>query len=346
MAGAGALFTTAAYNFYAQGLPDPSRSERPAVRTATIVYDRTGGSSWHASAPCGARSWRSTSSRDARCDDRHRVSSSGQPGLPGAIVSAGLDTLAGRPRGASTITQQLVRARLLPPTAFEGSTYERKVREIIQSIRLTDAYPGDKGKQDIITAYLNQNFYGNQTYGIKAAARGYFGKSLDQLTLAQNAILAAIPTIADQVRPDAQRRGGSASTRTRRTRVGRRVQKMQLVVPPTTEIVQRRNYILDLMKTRSPLSGSKHTPAEYEEAKLEPVVIKPQASANWRAPISSGRSARLARRLCPTPRPTARRSTPAATGSRPRSTGTCRRSPRSGPTWPRGRRSRATHGRS
>ena len=73
------------------------------------------------------------------------------------------------------------------------STYERKIREIIQSIRLTEAYPGDKGKQDIITAYLNQNFYGNHTYGVKAAAKGYFGKALDELTLAQNAILAAIP---------------------------------------------------------------------------------------------------------------------------------------------------------
>ena len=94
------------------------------------------------------------------------------PGFdPSAIISAGLDTLSGRPRGASTITQQLVRARLLPPDAFEDSTYERKIREIIQSIRLTEAYPGDEGKQDIITAYLNQNFYGNQTYGVKAAAR-------------------------------------------------------------------------------------------------------------------------------------------------------------------------------
>ena len=116
------------------------------------------------------------------------------PGFdPVGIVSAGLDTLAGRPRGASTITQQLVRARLLPAEAFEGSTYDRKIREIIQSIRLTQAFPGEDGKQQIITAYLNQNFYGNQSYGVKAAAKGYFGKTLDELTLAQYAILAAIP---------------------------------------------------------------------------------------------------------------------------------------------------------
>ena len=112
---------------------------------------------------------------------------------PVGIISAGLDTISGRPRGASTITQQLVRNRLLPAEAFEDTTYERKVREIIQSIRLTEAYPGDEGKQQIITAYLNNNFYGNSTYGVKAAAKGYFGKKLEDLTLAQFAILAAIP---------------------------------------------------------------------------------------------------------------------------------------------------------
>src|SRR5205814_8112695 len=93
----------------------------------------------------------------------------------GAVISATLDTISGRPRGASTITQQLVRARLLPDEAFAGSVYDRKLREIIQSIRLTQAFPGDDGKEKIMAAYLNQNFYGNQSYGIKAAAESYFG---------------------------------------------------------------------------------------------------------------------------------------------------------------------------
>jgi penicillin-binding protein 1A len=101
--------------------------------------------------------------------------------------------VSGRPRGASTITQQLVRQRLLPAEAFEGSTYDRKIREIIQSIKLTEAFPGEEGKEQIITYYLNQNFYGNQSYGVKAAAKSYFGVPLEELTLAQAAILAATP---------------------------------------------------------------------------------------------------------------------------------------------------------
>jgi membrane peptidoglycan carboxypeptidase len=198
LAGAGALFTVAAYNFYAQGLPDPqSALNNLRFEQQTIVYDRTGKVELARLGTLRREVVAFKSIPDEMLDATTAVEDQffwTNPGFdPSAIVSAGLDTLAGRPRGASTITQQLVRARLLPPEAFADSTYERKIREIIQSIRLTDAYPGDKGKQDIITAYLNQNFYGNQTYGVKAAAKGYFGKQLDELSLAQSAILAAIP---------------------------------------------------------------------------------------------------------------------------------------------------------
>ena len=60
--------------------------------------------------------------------------------------------------------------------------------------------------------------------------------------------------------------------------------KFKLVVPADTEIVQRRNYILDLMKTRSALSGDDHTVAEYDAAKDEPVELVEQVSVRWRAP--------------------------------------------------------------
>ena len=288
LAGAGALFTVAAYNFYAQGLPDPGTAlNNLKFEQQTIVYDRTGKVELARLGTLRREVVAFKGIPDEMLDATTAVEDQGfwtNPGFdPSAIVSAGLDTLAGRPRGASTITQQLVRARLLPPEAFADSTYERKIREIIQSIRLTDAYPGDKGKQDIITAYLNQNFYGNQSYGVKAAAKGYFGKQLGELSLAQYAILAAIPQSptrfdlmrnAEEVCLDANPPDPESDEV---------CQKSELQVPLTSEIVQRRNYILDLMKSRSPLSGSKHTAEDYQAAKEEPVVIKPQASANWRA---------------------------------------------------------------
>jgi membrane peptidoglycan carboxypeptidase len=289
LAGAGALFTVAAYNYYAQGLPDPKAALGTLnFEQQTIVYDRSAKVELARLGTLRRELVTFDQIPDEMLDattaieDRDFWTNAGFD--PVGIVSAGLDTLSGRPRGASTITQQLVRARLLPAAAFEGSTYDRKVREIIQSIRLTEAYPGDKGKQDIVTAYLNQNFYGNSTYGVKAAARGYFGKQLKDLTLAEDAILAAIPQSptkfdlvrnAEQVCIDPTPPDPESAEDCKET---------QLQVPAGSEIVLRRNYILDLMKTRSPLSGSRHSPAEYEAAKLEPVVINPQVSSTWRAP--------------------------------------------------------------
>ncbi len=64
-------------------------------------------------------------------------------------------------------------ARLLDDDLVQDPdrTIERKLKEIIQSIRVTQAFQGEEGKQEIITAYLNQNYYGNQSYGVKAAVR-------------------------------------------------------------------------------------------------------------------------------------------------------------------------------
>ncbi|MEO5885590.1 MAG: transglycosylase domain-containing protein [Candidatus Limnocylindrales bacterium] len=301
-AAAGALFTVAAYNYYAQGLPDPKQALNDLdFEQQTVVYDRTGKVELARLGTLKREVVGFDQIPGEMLDATTAIEDQDfwtNPGFdaPG-IVSAGLDTLSGRPRGASTITQQLVRARLLPSEAFEGTTYDRKFREIIQSIRLTQAYPGDKGKQDIITAYLNQNFYGNNSYGVKAAAKGYFGKQLKDLTLAQYAILAAIPQSptkfdllknADEICLDEN------------LKEGEECEKIQLEIPLTREIVVRRNYILELMKTNSPLTGDKHSAAQFEAAKREPVVIEEQVSATWRAPqfVWQVREA-LARIICP-----------------------------------------------
>ncbi|MGI8929162.1 MAG: transglycosylase domain-containing protein, partial [Candidatus Limnocylindrales bacterium] len=93
-----------------------------------------------------------------------------------AIAVAILENITGaRERGASTITQQLVRARLLPEDVVEGDQWVRKIKEILQARNLTRANPGDEGKQRILTAYLNQIYYGHNAYGIAAASEVYFG---------------------------------------------------------------------------------------------------------------------------------------------------------------------------
>ena len=284
---AGLVGVAAAYNYYSQGLPDPRDTlSNLTFDQQTTITDRTGdvllaklGEFKREVVAYGDIPPEMLDATTAIEDKDFWIN----PGFdPAAFVSATLDTLAGHPRGGSTITQQLVRARLLPESAFAGSREERKIREIIQSLRLTEAYPGEEGKKEIITAYLNQNFYGNQSYGIAAAARTYFNEDLDQLTLAQDALLAAIPQsptkfdLVKNAEVDCKKpvpEGGDCAPA-----------DVQLVVPSDSEVVIRRNYVLDQMKTRSPLSGSKHTVNEYEAAKLEKVVLAPQLSTNWLAP--------------------------------------------------------------
>lgn len=221
---------------------------------------------------------------------------------PMAIVAAGLDSVRGNSRGASTITQQLVRQRLLPPALVqeEGRTVERKLKEIIQSIRLTqDAeFAGEAGKQEIITAYLNQNYYGNQLYGIKAAADGYFGVELDELTPAQAAILAALPQSPsnhDLVRNATERCAEEVAEGAECPAAS-----SQLVVMDDTRVVQRRNAILDLLaEGRTPVSGDQYSAADFETAKDEEVVLASQTTPRWVAPhfVWAVRD-ELAERLC------------------------------------------------
>jgi penicillin-binding protein 1A len=300
---AGVVGVAAAYNYYSKGLPDPrDRLSNLAFDQQTVVTDRTGKVTLANLGEFKREIVTFDQLPPEMLDATTAIEDKdfwSNPGFDAAgFVAATVDTLAGHPRGGSTITQQLVRARLLPPSAFEGTREERKIREIIQSLRLTEAYPGPKGKQEIITAYLNQNFYGNQSYGIKAAARTYFNSDLSKLTLAQDAVLAAIPQSptkfdlvknAEEVCKVPVKEGNNCPD-----------DKSQLIVPADSEVAQRRNYVLDQMKTRSTLSGSEHTVDEYEAAKSEPIVLAPQLGVNWRAPhfVWQVRS-QLADILCP-----------------------------------------------
>ena len=219
---------------------------------------------------------------------------------PVAIFAAGLDSLRGNSRGASTITQQLVRQRLLPPVLVQDRerTVERKLKEIIQSIRVTQYFQGEEGKKKIITAYLNQNYYGNQLYGIKAAADGYFGVELAELTPAQAAILAALPKSPsnyDLVR-NANERCSVAVAEGAACPKG----KGELIVPADTTIVDRRNTILDFLAAgRTPMSRTEYSPAEFRAARDEQVLLASQVTPRWVAPhfVWAVRD-ELAERLC------------------------------------------------
>ncbi|MGN0437386.1 MAG: transglycosylase domain-containing protein [Lachnospiraceae bacterium] len=88
-------------------------------------------------------------------------------------------------QGASTITQQLARGIFLTNEV----SYERKIKEIFIAWELEKKYT----KQQILEYYLNTIFFSNGYYGIGAAAKGYFNKDLDELSVSEVAFLCAIP---------------------------------------------------------------------------------------------------------------------------------------------------------
>ena len=90
-----------------------------------------------------------------------------------------------RLQGGSTITQQLVKNTLLT----SEKTLLRKIKEVIIAISVESYFT----KDEILTMYLNEVGYGGTAYGIEAASQTYFNKSVDQLNLAEAALIAGLP---------------------------------------------------------------------------------------------------------------------------------------------------------
>ena len=271
--GTAAVVTVASINVLSEDLPDPSGLATLEFDQPTIVYDRTGKTEL-------ARFQQSKRTvvdyRDVpplvldattTAEDRTFWENDGFDVT--AMVAAAVETVQGNGRGASTITQQLVRARLLPADVVDPAAdiYLRKAKEVIQSARVTAAFPGQTGKQQIITAYLNQIFYGHDAYGIAAAAQVYFGvKDLAKLTPAQAALLAALPQSPSTLDPY-------------RYAVENKDGKLQ--VPADAPPVVRRDWILENLSTSR---WTKLSPQELRDAVDEPVILHGEKPVIWRAP--------------------------------------------------------------
>lgn len=141
-------------------------------------------------------------------------------------------------QGGSTITQQVAKNILLTPER----SMRRKIRELLLAVRIERAL----GKDRILEIYLNEIYLGNRAYGIAAAAEVYFDKSLDQLTLAETALLAGLPRAPSRFNP--KRRAQAA--------------------------IARRNYVLDRMA-----EDGRITPDERDAAKAESLNLAPPKPA-------------------------------------------------------------------
>ncbi len=168
------------------------------------------------------------------------------PGIDvGGIIRAANANLSsgGISQGGSTITQQLIKQRLLG----DDPTFTRKIKEAILAIEATRTFT----KKQILEMYFNQVYYGNQSYGVRAAAQTYFGVAdLNQLTLGQVALLAGLPQAPSSYDPIVNPDGAYA----------------------------RRAAVLQAMVDNGYVSAD-----EAAAAQDEPIVVKPAATALWAA---------------------------------------------------------------
>jgi penicillin-binding protein 1A len=137
-----------------------------------------------------------------------------------------------RPQGASTITQQVAKNFLLTNEV----SFSRKIKEALLAMRIERAY----SKDHILELYLNEIYLGLGAYGIGAASLVYFDKSVNELTVAEAAYLAAMPKAPGALHP----------------------------VRNHDRAVERRNYVIDRL-----LENGWIKQAEAEKARKDPLVV-------------------------------------------------------------------------
>ena len=180
------------YQSYTRDLPNPSSLNPKELAQATNIYDRNGVLLYvkhtdgvvRTVVPLSAISPHLIDATIA-LEDRQFYTHQGIDIR--RIVAAAIADLTHQrvEQGASTITQQLVKRM------FVGSanSLERKVREATLALEIERRF----SKNDILTLYLNQIFYGHEAYGVEAAAQTYFAKPAKNLDIAEAAMIAGIP---------------------------------------------------------------------------------------------------------------------------------------------------------
>jgi penicillin-binding protein 1A len=141
--------------------------------------------------------------------------------------------------GASTITQQVTKSMLLTPE----KKFSRKIKEAILATRMEEKL----SKDEILYLYLNQIYLGGGAYGVQVAAETYFGKNVDQLNLAEMAMMAGLPKAPNAYSP----------------------------VKHLDKARERQAYVLERMVKEGYI-----TPAEAEHAKATPISIHPMKKVN------------------------------------------------------------------
>lgn len=148
-----------------------------------------------------------------------------------------------RAQGASTITQQVAKNFLLT----NERSFTRKIREALLALRIEQAYP----KEKILELYLNEIYLGLGNYGVAAAALNYYDKSVNELSVAEAAYLAALPKGPNNYQPFLKHDAA----------------------------VQRRNYVIDRMVENGYVTKADGEKAKQEALGVNPRVLTPDSFA-------------------------------------------------------------------
>src|SRR5882672_8988996 len=143
-----------------------------------------------------------------------------------------------RPQGASTITQQVAKNFLLTNEV----SFTRKIKEALLAMRIERTYSKDK----ILELYLNEIYLGLSAYGVAAASLVYFDKSVNELTIAEAAYLAALPKAPSSLHPIRNR----------------------------DRAIERRNYVVDRL-----LENGWIKQADADASRKEPLNVTSRANA-------------------------------------------------------------------
>lgn len=185
-----ALFCLAYGGFIFAGIPDPSHLGEQKGVESTKIFDRTGSNVLYEFGDV-RRTWKPINEispylRDATVavEDKDFYKHGGIS-IRGILRALWADVRGKSLQGGSTITQQLIKQTMLTPER----TITRKAREAILAIEVDKKL----SKEKILETYLNVTPYGSNTSGVESAAQSFFGTSAKDLSLAQAALLAALP---------------------------------------------------------------------------------------------------------------------------------------------------------
>lgn len=236
---AGLIFLALAFiyvSYLSKDLPSPNQLINREVAQSTKIYDRSGE---HVLYEIHGDQKRTLVSLEEIPDyveqatiaieDKNFYKHKGVS-LWAIMRTAVTNVIYGRLAGGSTLTQQFVKNAILSPE----KKITRKVKELVLSMKIENRF----SKDEILQMYLNEIPYGSNAYGVQAASQKYFGQEIQTVSLAQAAVLAALPQAPSRYSPYG---------------------------PNKDSLLKRKDYVLEVMAQQGYISEEEKSKAQEEE---------------------------------------------------------------------------------